>query len=208
MNELFILVELGIIWLLRRIFSQNLVLWLATITHSKNIAVWLYSILTLPGVVVHEMAHFLFAALLGLRTGSIELLPLLDKFGNVEFGSVQVEKADPIRLSLVGIAPLVAGLPLIAWMSLQMTQQSPWAWGYLLTCIALHMLPSKKDLAYWPAMVMVLAAYWWLGAYTITSDYLIESIIHGLQIPIGLLLLGITILGGINFFFGRRKIVQ
>jgi hypothetical protein len=157
---------------------------------SKGAAVWIYSILTLPGLLIHEMSHFLVAAAMGLRTGEIELLPVLTDSGGVEFGSVQVEKVDPIRLALVGMAPTVVGLPLIAWMSLKL-DQNPWIWGYLMICAALHLLPSKRDLTYWPVIIPMVVGMGWLGLQ-FGDHLLVQSMLRGLLLPVVVLLVGLV----------------
>ncbi len=158
-----VILELGLMIWLRKEFVSNFVRIVIRFGGSMNSAVWCYSILSLPGVLTHEIAHFLMAAFLGLRTGSIELLPKLTNGGGVEFGSVQVEKSDPLRLSLVGLAPVLMGLPIVAWLSVLM-QQALWAdqtWlviglGYGITTITIHLLPSGKDMATWPVTILLL----------------------------------------------------
>jgi hypothetical protein len=74
-------------------------------------------LLLLPGVFLHEGAHWLAARLLGLRTGKFRVWPT-KQGAYIGLGSVSVERADIWRESLVGIAPLVAGnlvLALIGW---------------------------------------------------------------------------------------------
>lgn len=74
-------------------------------------------LLLLPGVLLHESAHWLAARALGLRTGKFRVWP--SKQGDyIGLGSVSVERADIWRESLVGIAPLVMGnlvIALIGW---------------------------------------------------------------------------------------------
>jgi hypothetical protein len=184
-----ITIELIAIWVLRMYFVGYFVFLISRFL-SKGAAVWIYSISTLPGLLIHEMSHFLIAAVMGLRTGKIELLPVLTDSGGVEFGSVQVEKVDPIRLALVGIAPTMVGLPLIAWMSLKL-EQNPWIWGYLMSCAALHLLPSKRDLTYWPVIIPLIVGMGWLGL--LFSDHLlVQSMLQGLLVPVAVLLVGIA----------------
>lgn len=199
-------IELVLIWFFRKFFASHFILFFVRLIKSRQGAIWLYSMATLPGLLVHEIAHFLAAAFLGLRTGNIELLPVLSDSGGVEFGSVQVEKADPIRLSFVGLAPLIAGLPLVAWMSLKMPENY-WVWGYLIVCVTTHLLPSKQDMRYWPVTVLVVGLFWWLG-YRLDNVYLLESVMRGLLVPIAVLTGGTVIFFLINLFVGRRKIVQ
>jgi hypothetical protein len=199
--------ELIVVWFLRKYFANHFILFFMRLLDSRSAAIWMYSITTLPGLLVHEIAHFLSAAFMGLRTGTIELLPVLSDSGGVEFGSVQVEKADPIRLALVGLAPLIAGLPLVAWMSLQM-DKSYLLWGYLIVCVTTHLLPSKKDMTYWPVTIAVIGLLAWLGIYQFSNTYLLESVAKGLLIPILVLAGGTLLFMGINTLMGKRNIVQ
>ena len=135
-------------------------------------AIWIYALVTLPGVLLHEIAHFLTAALCGLRTGTITLLPTINPDGGVELGSVQVEKCDPFRQSLVGLAPILFGLPIVVWLSSQLIplpfswQAFQYLWGalfwlkvYLLITFALHLFPSQKDMVAWPIAGVLLGIF-------------------------------------------------
>lgn len=199
--------ELCLIWLVRKYFAQNFILLFSRVIGSRNGAIWIYSIVTLPGVLTHEIAHFLTAAILGLRTGKIELLPSLHNSGNLEFGSVQVEKVDPVRLSLVGLAPILAGLPLVAWMSLEFPKNQ-WLWGYLIVCLTIHLLPSKQDLRYWPVIVIMVGLIIWAGLKITGDSFLLTSMTRGLMIPLLVLTIGSGVLMAINRLMFRRRIVQ
>ncbi|MFZ1772000.1 MAG: hypothetical protein WAU00_22505 [Caldilinea sp.] len=87
------------------------------VTGSGDLASVVIFLLLLPGVFLHEGAHWLTARAVGLRTGKFRVWP--SKRGNyIGLGSVSVERADIWRESLVGIAPLLAGnavLALIGW---------------------------------------------------------------------------------------------
>ncbi len=72
-----------------------------------------YSILFLPGILIHELSHLLTAELLGIRTGKINIFPTEIKAGNVKMGFVESAEADPFRETLIGSAPFFAGLFII-----------------------------------------------------------------------------------------------
>ncbi|HAJ38003.1 MAG TPA: hypothetical protein DCL15_20215 [Chloroflexi bacterium] len=71
-------------------------------------------LLLLPGVFLHEGAHWLTARLLGLRAGKFRVWPT-KQGAYIGLGSVSVERADIWRESLVGVAPLVVGNLVLAW---------------------------------------------------------------------------------------------
>jgi len=71
------------------------------LTGSETAALSIYAIIFFPGVVLHELSHWLFAKLCGVRTGRISLLPSVGKTGNLHLGSVEYSAAglDPFRES-------------------------------------------------------------------------------------------------------------
>lgn len=168
---------------------------------SRGQAIWLYSILTLPGVLTHETAHFLVAAFLGFRTGKIEMLPNLLADGGIELGSVQVEQGDPVRHSLVGLAPLVFGPLLVTWLSTMIT--ADWSFSiakvsltYLITAIGLHVFPSSRDMRSWPVaavLILVLGSFlWYLGVslpslHQFYADYsrFLSQMVFGFGVGVG-----------------------
>jgi hypothetical protein len=90
----------------------------------------LYFWLLAPGVILHEMSHWLMAKLLFVPTGKMVLFRTHDKRpprqqryrrtppprpvdpnpDKVVLGYVEVAKTDPVRQSLIGLAPLITGL--------------------------------------------------------------------------------------------------
>jgi hypothetical protein len=140
------------------------------LTGSSDLASVGIFLLLLPGVFLHEGAHWLAAQLLGLRTGKFRVWP--SKQGDyIGLGSVSVERADIWRESLVGVAPLVAGnlvLALIGWRvfttptllaalsagELAAAIGSFWAglrtsdglaWAYAVFAVGNSMMPSASD---------------------------------------------------------------
>ena len=82
------------------------------LTRSQSSATLAIFLLFLPGVFIHETAHWAMARLLGLKTGKFRVWPKRQgKY--IGLGSVSVESRDPIRDSLVGVAPLIVGTVLV-----------------------------------------------------------------------------------------------
>jgi len=158
-------------WLRVRVASR-IILLARRFGCSLSGSIWLYALMTLPGVLLHEISHFLTAALFGLRTGTIALLPMIHPDGGVELGSVQVEKCDPFRQSIVGLAPLLFGLPMVIWLSTQLIPL-PFSWDifhhswglifwlktYALITFSLHLFPSRKDMAAWPIVGLLFGVF-------------------------------------------------
>jgi hypothetical protein len=157
---------------------------------SYEAAIGVYYIVLLPGVILHEVSHWLAANLLGVRTRGMTLLPQIRRGavrpggrrpngGMVQLGSVNVHTSDPIRESLIGVAPLLTGVAAILLLArwrfavapsapplefgavartLSDSLQTPDAllWLYLLFSISNAMLPSESDRQPWlPALVFV-----------------------------------------------------
>jgi len=136
----------------------------------------------LPGVVLHELSHWLMARLLGVPTGRLRLVPSVQG-KQVVLGSVEVKRTDPLRDSLVGLAPFLAGtLALLAigyWVfdaaSLGLAWQrgdwgqiaalllaafrvnDAWLWLYLIVAISNAMMPSPSDRESWRLVLIYLA---------------------------------------------------
>ncbi|MBF8250153.1 MAG: hypothetical protein HW400_754, partial [Candidatus Levybacteria bacterium] len=93
-------VEIIILFLLSRLVNKTL---------SKFLSINLLSFIFLPGIIVHELSHLFVAMILFVPVGEMEFVP--KKHGNsVKLGSVEIAKTDPIRRSLIGFAPVFAGL--------------------------------------------------------------------------------------------------
>jgi hypothetical protein len=145
------------------------------------VALWIFFLIFLPGTLVHELSHWLAAKLLGVRTGRIVIWPQAKRDGTLWLGAIQIARADPVRSSLIGLAPLVSGSLLVAligahlqldalgdelasgrwelvWESLVLSISLPdfWLWTYLLFAIANRMLPSPADREPWKPVIVFL----------------------------------------------------
>jgi hypothetical protein len=152
------------------------------ITGHPIVALWIFFLLFLPGTLVHELSHWLAAKLLGVPTGRIFIWPQAKRDGTLWLGAIQVGRADPVRSSLIGLAPLITGSLLVAligahlqlgavgdalttghwemvWGALRRSVSLPdfWLWIYLLFAIANRMLPSPADRESWKPVIVFLA---------------------------------------------------
>ncbi|MDE2026032.1 MAG: hypothetical protein KGJ07_06055 [Patescibacteria group bacterium] len=147
---LFIL-ELVALFLLSRIFSKMFSQMLLTLTRSQTLTIQVLSIILLPGVILHELAHWFVAGMLLVPTGEMEFIPQIQ--GNsVKLGSVAVAKTDPFRRFLIGVAPVLIGLAamfgIFAYFSASVPQVN---WQTLLLIyvffeIGNTMFSSRKDM--------------------------------------------------------------
>lgn len=152
------------------------------ITGHPTVAIWVFFLVFLPGIMVHELSHWLAAKMLGVPTGRIVIWPQAKRNNTVWLGTVQVGRADPLRSSLIGLAPLVTGSLLVVligahlrldsladvlttgqwktgWAALSQSIRLPdfWLWIYLIFAIANRMLPSPTDREAWKPMALFLA---------------------------------------------------
>ncbi|MEZ4860517.1 MAG: hypothetical protein R3C14_04395 [Caldilineaceae bacterium] len=168
------LVMLVLTLLLLAWFSRQLSLYIQMVffalTRNGDQTIVFLFLLLLPGVIIHEAAHWGAARLLGLKTGKFRVWP--KKQGKqIGMGSVSVQRGSLWQDSIVGLAPLVLGSVLIAWigqqifaaeqlsaaLGAQQWAESLWifrsafkqpdgvVWAYLLFAIGNAMMPSASD---------------------------------------------------------------
>lgn len=151
------------------------------ITGHPAVALWIFFLVFLPGTLIHELSHWLAAKLLGVPTGRIVIWPQVKPGGTLWLGAVQIGRVDPVRSSLIGLAPLISGSLLVAliglhlqlgtlgsalasgqwelvWQALVRSVNLPdfWLWVYLLFAIANRMLPSPADREPWKPVIVFL----------------------------------------------------
>jgi hypothetical protein len=159
-------------WLHRHI--QGLAL---ALTGNPGCAVRFLFYLLLPGVLVHEASHYVVARLLLVRTSGMNIGIGATRKRQVSLGSVSIERTDPVRESLVGVAPFVFGLTAI-WLIagwgfglwpdsglslLQMFQRvrdyaydwTTWLDLYLVFAVSTAMIPSESDREPWGPVISV-----------------------------------------------------
>lgn len=164
-------------WINRHLQGLGFLIW-----GDSDMGTLLYFLTLLPGIVVHELSHWLTAKLLGVKTGKISIWPSHKAQGRIRLGSVQVARVDPLRSSLIGLAPLISGAAIIFligdqalglsqpietlfsanWGGLRASLASYslasdfWIWLYIIFAISNAMLPSESDRgAWWPMLGIV-----------------------------------------------------
>ncbi len=139
-------------------------------TGSKDAPTVALFLIFLPGIFIHEAAHWTMAKLCGLKTGGFRVWPTR-KGKQIGLGSVNVASGGVFVNSLVGMAPLIVGTLLIGLIShyvfatgrladalatgslgdvfnvyIQLfAVQDSYLWAYLLFTIANSMMPSASD---------------------------------------------------------------
>lgn len=142
---------------------------------------WLYTLIFLPGTILHELSHWLMAELLGVRTGEITILPEFESnppADRARLGSVQTAKTGPLRSFLIGSAPFFTGL-ISLWVLGNLLLQGDWLlWQYGLIfygiiVVGSSMLLSQEDRKSWPfiaILVTLLTVVYYTATFTVPSS--------------------------------------
>ena len=147
---LFIL-ELVLLFLLAKKLINSLTQILYKITRNHKAIVHTLAIFFLPGTIVHEMAHLLSAEVMLVYVGEMNLVPEISG-ESVKLGSVQIGKTDPIRRTIIGVAPVLLGILAILGILYFIQTRDKIIWWqaslalYLVFEIGNTMFSSKKDL--------------------------------------------------------------
>ncbi|MCB9143066.1 MAG: hypothetical protein H6646_12430 [Anaerolineales bacterium] len=165
----------------------------------------------LPGILLHEASHWITARLLGLKTGKFRFTPSTSK-GQIVLGSVEVQRSNAFKDSLVGLAPFLAGtLALLvigyaifdvgemgrawennAWQRMAdllagtLRVSDAWLWLYLVFAISNAMMPSPSDRESWRLVLIyvgaVVVVLLIFGWLPTPSDALVQQLDAGLRL--------------------------
>ncbi len=190
------------------------------VTGDPGCAMRFLFILLLPGVILHEGSHWLVANLLGVRTSKISLGLARARGKHFSLGSVNVERTDSLRESLIGVAPFLFGLAAIfliagygfdLWPDSGLTPTQmidrvlstandwlTWVDLYLIFAVSTAMIPSESDREPWGGVLAVFGA---LGVMTIVLGW-------APRIPPDVINLARTTLHALSFTFGISVVVN
>ena len=123
--------------------------------------------LLLPGIFLHEFSHILMAEMLRVKTGELKLKPEISE-GQLRLGSAQIAATDPLRLTLIGVAPFISGTVSL-WLLLNYVPHNPvyllLITYYLVFAIANTLFSSPSDLQ--AAAVPLILALLLLGTFSL-----------------------------------------
>jgi len=189
-----------LLYLQRRLHGEMMAVFLL-ITRSEKIAMVLFSLLFFPGVVIHELSHWITAVLLGVHTGKIWLLPEQQPDGTLRLGYVEVTRPDFVRDSIIGFAPMVFGglfvgyaglyqlkfnllwesMFNVEWKHLSETlsnlysQTDFWLWFYLVFVVSAMMVPSPSDRYAWRSLILFTAMIFVFALAAGAGQWMIEN---------------------------------
>lgn len=158
MNQLsglfwFILMLVPLI-LLQRLLHREIQSVFLILTRDARITMGIFSIIFLPGVFLHELSHFVIAKILGVRTGGFSIFPRSLPDGRLQLGYVETSRADIVRDSLIGAAPLIIGTLFVAYIAVYRFEMRV-LWDvfrngqFNLFWIGVRALPNVRDFYLW-----------------------------------------------------------
>ncbi|HAI22665.1 MAG: hypothetical protein UV37_C0008G0004 [Candidatus Collierbacteria bacterium GW2011_GWA1_42_60] len=214
MPLLFVILSLFCLLLTKKRMTSDLSHLVHRLGGSQHSVIIVWSTIFLPGTLIHEISHFLVAALTGARTGKIEIFPeyledkLDEKSTHVALGSVQTQKLNPIQGFLVGIAPFISGMALLIWFAslfqTSFTAKDIWLLlleGYLFFTVANSFFPSwsdiKQALPFVIISLVVTLLAWYFGFQIfLNSNSYIWTILNSLWQAIGIsVLINLSLIG-------------
>lgn len=217
--------ELGFLFFLSRFLTKSLSRLIFSLTQSKTITINLLFFLFLPGIIIHELSHFLAALFLLVKTGEIEFFPKMMDDG-VRLGSVGIAKTDPIRRAMIGFAPVIFGTSILIYSIIFLFSLDGFSlfWKliiifYLVFEIGNTMFSSRKDLEGTIELMVVITIIfiflYFLGfrlpdsfVQLVFSERNIELIKKGnllLLVPIGI---DVLVIGGARVINSKFKITN
>jgi hypothetical protein len=133
------------------------------LSRSPEFTVTIFSVIFLPGVLLHEFSHYLMAVILGVDAPRFSLVPQMLADGRLQLGYVETVNTDIIRDSLIGAAPLIAGGLSVAYLSVSRLDLLP-LWDVLrngqlnLFWMGITLLPRVKDFPLWFYLVFTISS--------------------------------------------------
>ena len=166
--------------LLQRFLHREIQAVVLILTRDARLTMGIFSMIFLPGVFLHELSHFLMAKILRVPTGRFSILPQPLPDGRLQLGYVETARADIVRDSLIGAAPLIVGTLFVAYVSVYKLEmrvlwdvlrngqfnlfwmginalphvQDFYFWFYLTFAVSSTMMPSQSDRHAWLELVI------------------------------------------------------
>ena len=217
----FILVLVPLI-LLQRLLHREIQAVFLILTRDTRVTMGIFAMLFLPGVFLHELSHFLMAKILRVRTGKFSIFPQSLPDGRLQLGYVETAKADVIRDSLIGAAPLIVGTLFVAyvagyhlqmrllwetfrngqfdlfWLGVRALPQAHdfYLWFYLAFAVSSTMMPSESDRHAWLELVISVAVLFGLALLFGAGPWILSNVAPRLS----LFLSSVAVIFGLSAF--------
>jgi len=181
--------------LLQRLLHREIQAVFLIISRSPEFTIAFFSIIFLPGVLLHEFSHYLMAVILGVQTARFSLVPEMLPDGRLQLGYVETSKTDIVRDSFIGAAPLFIGGLFVAYLAISRLDLLP-LWDalrngqYDLFWLGITLLPQIKDFPVWFYLI-----------FTVSSTMLPSQSDRHAWLPLGLamvVLIAFAILAGVG----------
>ena len=198
---LWLLLLLGPLFLLVRLVHREIQINLLLVVRHPELVKVIFSLLFIPGVLLHEFSHYLAAVLLGVRTGRFSLIPQSMPDGRLQLGYVETASTDMVRDAMIGAAPLILGGIFVGyagtvrlgldglWLAAnsgsiasfsdaaQRVYGLPdfWLWFYLTFAVSSTMLPSASDRRAWLPLLLTSIALVVLALFFGLGDWLLQN---------------------------------
>lgn len=171
------------------------------LTNEPRSATALYYLFLSPGVFVHEVVQWLVAGALNVETERVMVWPEMQEDGTLRLDFVQVKNAGRAATAIIGAAPLIAGLGLIAAISTSILDLDTfltavqtgdirvigpaaralastadfYLWLYLMFAIANAMLPTPEERSGWLIVIGLFAVVLAFLVIIGVGDILVET---------------------------------
>ena len=189
--------ELFLLSLLSRKLTQSLYVLFFRLFHSKTIAMTILIILLFPGTVIHELAHLFVAEILRVRTGKLTLVPESLEEAEIRTGSVAIAQTDPLRRTLIGLAPVYVGIAALA--AISSLPVLPILTFYGMFAISNSMFSSKEDMKGVIPFIITVGLFIALGYYAGFRVGLPDALLAGWNPVVQTLVRSLGVVLGVNF---------
>ncbi len=140
--------------ILQRLLHREIQSVFLILSRDARITMGIFSIIFLPGVFLHELSHFVMAKILRVPTGRFSILSSSLPDGRLQLGYVETSRADIVRDSLIGAAPLIIGTLFVAYVAIYRFEMRV-LWDVFrngqfdLFWIGVRALPNVRDFYVW-----------------------------------------------------------
>ncbi len=197
----FVFMLVPLIFLQRHLHKEIQAVFLI-LTRDTTLTMGIFSLIFLPGVFLHELSHFLMAKILRVPTGRFSIFPRPLPDGRLQLGYVETARADIVRDSLIGAAPLIAGTVVVAYVAVyRLDMRVLWdtfrngqfglfwlglsalprvsdfyLWFYLTFAVSSTMTPSESDRHAWLDLIIAVGILFSITLLLGAGPWMLENI--------------------------------